>query len=69
MVVVLLTFLKKFKHGCYLAGTFKIKTPDMVVVLLEFLSNMVDIRMTLSKYQTCGSKPGSTFKRQDRCSN
>ena len=35
MVVVLLAFLKKSRHGCRPVGTFKIKSPDMVDVLLE----------------------------------
>ena len=48
MVVALLAFLKKFRHGCCLSDTFKIKSPDMVVVLLEFLSNMTHVLLASS---------------------
>ena len=65
MVVVLLTFFKNSTHGCRMVGTFKIKILDIVVVLLEFLSNMANIRLALSKGQTYSFKPTGTFKRPD----
>ena len=63
IVVVLLAFLKiqklllscwhfekKSKHGCRPAGTFKIKSPDTVVVLLEFLSNTTHVLLASSYF-------------------
>ena len=50
MVVVLLALQKrkKSRHGFRPADTFKIKGPDMVVVILEFLSNMTHVLLKFS---------------------
>ena len=54
MVVVLLAFLKENpRYGCCLAGTFKIKSLDIVVVLLEFLSNTTHV---LNLHISCAKK-------------
>ena len=50
MVVIILAFLKKSRHGCCLSDTFKIKSPDMVVVLLKFLSNTTHVLLASSYF-------------------
>ena len=61
MVIILLAFLKKSRYGCFPVGSFK--SPDMVVVLLAFLSpNMVVVLLAFLKKSRYGCCPIGLFK-------